>query len=249
MKKVNNNITTATDDITIDLDSACKWPSDALLKVYTDADAMQLFTDFEIMRSEYQNNKRIWQSAKGSGNPVRHSITACYRRKVGKNEYLFLYDSISTKDYFGNNIMHFVDTIGRWTKPHIARTYGINPASIRNTVSPENMKPTGSEPFIDGQSVTYDYPWEQALPSLIAFEKAGLLSPDCRFYAWAEGSGGNTKYGVSRWIDFISLPFEDLELLGKAGKRFDSIYEPGSTESVDKIRKIVKAEIEKGINL
>ena len=27
------------------------------------------------------------------------------------------------------------------------------------------------------------------------------------------------RYGVSTWEDFIGLPFEDLELLGKAGKK------------------------------
>ena len=71
-----------------------------------------------------------------------------------------------------------------------------------------------------------------------------IISPDCKFYAW-----GSVKYSVFNWEDFISLPFEDLELLGKAGKRFDGIYSKGDAASIDTIRKIVKSELEKNIRL
>jgi hypothetical protein len=54
---------------------------------------------------------------------------------------------------------------------------------------------------------------------------------------------------VSTWEDFIGLPFEDLELLGKAGKRFEGIYSLGDSNSVDTIRKIVKSELEKNIKI
>ena len=72
----------------------------------------------------------------------------------------------------------------------------------------------------------------------------GIISPDCNLYIW-----GSTKYKVHNWEDFISLPFADLELLGKAGNRFDGIYSKGDSASVDKIRQIVKSELENNIKI
>lgn len=134
--------------------------------------------------------------------------------------------------------------IGRWAKPHIARTYGINPGMIRTTMSAEDMQPKGSEPMIESYETVYDYPWEKIKPQLIKWMDEGIISPDCKFYAW-----GSTKYSVFNWEDFINLPFEDLELLGKAGKRFDGIYSSGDANSIATIRKIVRSELEKNIKI
>ena len=163
---------------------------------------MDIWVEYN-MRAEYQNNRRIWAASKGSHNKVKHSIFALYRRKVGRNEYLFFYDSISTKDYFGNSLMTPVE-IGRWAKPHIARTYGINPGMIRTSMSAEDMQPKGSEPMIDSYETIYDYPWEKIKPQVIKWMDEGIISPDCKFYAW-----GSTKYSVFNWEDFINLPFSD----------------------------------------
>ena len=110
---------------------------------------MDTWVDFNILPA-YQNNRRIWSASKGSGNPVRHSIFSLYRRKIGKSDDLFAYDSISTKDYFGNSLMTPVELF-RWSKPTFNRTYGINTATIKNTVKPEDMRPQPSEVFIEGQ--------------------------------------------------------------------------------------------------
>ena len=50
-------------------------------------------------------------------------------------------------------------------------------------------------------------------------------------------------------VETISLPFSDLELLGRAGKRFDGIYTKGDSASIETVRKIVKSELEKNIRL
>jgi hypothetical protein len=122
---------------------------------------MQIRWENDI-KPEYRNNLRIWQSAAGSGNKVKHSIFSLYRRKIGRKEFLFLYDTISVKDYFGNLISTPVE-IGRWQKVKITRTYGINPAAIKTSVSPENLKPQPSDPFIEGAETIYDYPWTPKL--------------------------------------------------------------------------------------
>ena len=236
-------MTKQTTKLEIDLDKAAHCPSDALVKCYTDADAMNGWIDYNI-KPEFVNNRRIWAASKGSGNKVRHSIFALYRRKIGRSESLFMYDSISTKDYFGNNLMTPVE-IGRWSKPTFSRTYGINPGTIRTSVSTENMKPTPSEASIEGHETVYDYPWTPKLvETLKQWYEEGIISPDVKMYAW-----GTTKYGVLRWEDFIGLPFEDLELLGKAGNRFDGIYRSGDANSIETIRNIVKSELEKNIKI
>jgi hypothetical protein len=230
-----------TTKLEIDLDAAAKCPSDALIKCYQDADAMDTWIDYNI-KPEYQNNRRIWAASKGSGNKVKHSIFALYRLKVGRNEYLFFYDSISTKDYFGNSLMTPVE-IGRWSKPTLSRTYGINPGTIKTTVSPEDMKPQPSEASIECHETIYDFPWTPKLvETLKQWYEEGIISPDCKFYAW-----GSTKYGVQRWEDFIGLSFQDLELLGQVGNRFNGIYSPGDAKSMETVRSIIKSELEKGI--
>jgi hypothetical protein len=135
--------------------------------------------------------------------------------------------------------------IGRWSKPSFNRTYGINPGTIKPSVSAENMRPQPSEASIESHETVYDYPWTPKLvETLKEWMDAGIISPDCKFYAW-----GSIKYGVTNWEDFIGLPFEDLELLGKAGNRFDGIYTKGDTASVGTVRKIVKSELEKNIKI
>ena len=189
------------ESLNIDLDAAAKCPSDALIKCYQDVGAMDGWIDYDI-KPEFVNNRRIWSASKGSGNAVRHSIFALYRRKVGRNEYLFAYDSISTKDYFGNNLMTPVE-IGRWSKPTFSRTYGINPGTIRTSVSTENMKPTPSEASIESHETVYDYPWTPKLvETLKQWYEEGIISPDVKMYAW-----GTTKYGVLNWEDFIGTIF------------------------------------------
>ena len=229
-----------TTKLEIDLDKAAHCPSEKLIQCYESAGAMDTWIDYNI-KPEYQNNRRIWAASKGSGNKVKHSIFALYRRKVGKNEHLFFYDSISTKDYFGNSLMTPVE-IGRWSKPTFNRTYGINTATIKNTVKPEDMRPQPSEVFIEGSETVYDYTFEQIKPTLIKWYEEGIISPDCKFYAW-----GSTKYGVARWEDFIGLSFQDLELLGQVGNRFNGIYSPGDPKSMETVRSIIKSELEKGI--
>ena len=147
-----------------------------------------------------------------------------------------------TKDYFGNLVMTPVE-IGRWSKPVFSRTYAINPNMIKSTMSAEDMKPKPSEPSIDGHETVYDYPWTPKLiEQLKSWYASGVISPNVNMYAW-----GDTKFKVNRWEDFISLPFEDLELLGQAGKRFDGIYTPGDAKSMETIESIIKSELEKGI--
>ena len=236
-------MTKQTTALQIDLDAAAKCPSDKLVKCYQDGDAMDIWIDYNI-KPEYQNNRRIWAASKGSGNKVKHSIFAMYRRKTPIGEFLFFYDSISTKDFFGNSLMTPVE-IGRFSKPIITRTYGINPGTIKSTMSAEDMNPKGSEPFIESSETVYDYPWTPKLvETLKQWYEDGIISPEVKFYAW-----GSVKYSVFNWEDFISLPFEDLELLGKAGKRFDGIYTKGDVASIDTIRKIVKSELEKNIKI
>lgn len=236
-------MTKQTTALQIDLDSAAKCPSDKLVKCYEDAGAMDSWVDYNI-KPEYQNNRRIWAASKGSGNKVKHSIFAMYRRKTPRGEFLFFYDSISTKDYFGNSLMTPVE-IGRWSKPSFHRTYGINPGTIKTSISAEDMRPQPSEASIESHETIYDYPWTPKLvETLKEWMETGVISPEAKFYAW-----GSTKWGVDNWADFISLPFEDLELLGRAGKRFEGIYTKGDSASVDTIRKIVKSELEKNIKI
>ena len=194
-----------TTKLEIDLDAAAKCPSDKLVKCYQDADAMNIWVEYNI-RAEYQNNRRIWAASKGSGNKVKHSIFALYRRKVGRSEYLFFYDSIRTKDFFGNSLMTPVE-IGRWSKPTITRQYGINPGTIKNTMNAEDMNPKASEPSIEGSETVYDYPWTPKLvETLKQWMAEGIISSEAKFYAW-----GSTKYSVTNWEDFVGLPFEDLD--------------------------------------
>ena len=95
--------------------------------------------------------------------------------------------------------------IGRFAKPIITRTYGINPGTIKTTISAEDMNPKGSEPFIKSSETVYDYPWTPKLvETLKQWYEDGIISPEVKFYAW-----GSVKYSVFNWEDFISLPFED----------------------------------------
>ena len=89
--------------------------------------------------------------------------------------------------------------IGRWAKPTFSRTYGINPGTIKTSVSAEDMKPQPSEASIEGSELVYDYEWTPKLAeTLKEWMETGLISPDCNFYVW-----GSTKYAVANWTDFI----------------------------------------------
>ena len=51
----------------------------------------------------------------------------------------------------------------RWAKPTISGTYGINPGTIKSTMSAEDMNPKGSEPSIESHETVYDQPWTPQL--------------------------------------------------------------------------------------
>ena len=55
--------------------------------------------------------------------------------------------------------------IGRWSKPTFNRTYGINTATIKNTVKPEDMRPQPSEVFIEGAKLSTITPLKRLNPN------------------------------------------------------------------------------------
>lgn len=45
----------------------------------------------------------------------------------------------------------------------------------------------------------------------------------------------------------VKTSIDDLVLLSRAGNRFDSLYTPGDPVSLNRIKDIVRSELEKGI--
>ena len=89
--------------ISIDLDEYVSCPHPEVVKSFREQNAEHMFisdTPAEV------NERRVFQASKASKKPVRHIITALYRRKLNSKEYLFGQEEIISRDYFNNVVMH-----------------------------------------------------------------------------------------------------------------------------------------------
>jgi len=124
--------------------------------------------------------------------------------------------------------------------PVIVRHKRINPYSIK---SDTQVAPTQSEPEIDHLETKYLWEFDKYKNQLEEWYKDGTISQDCKMYMWVD----ENKYKVTSFENFISLPADDLILLGRIGKRFEGVLKAGDVNSIEVLRSLVKEELQKGV--
>ena len=225
----------------INLDRDCVSPPKSLIDAYEKESATDIWKDRDL-KPEYRNNLRIHAASKGLGNKISKKIFYLMRRRFANSkEYHIFHISISTKDHWGNNLsipleLGFVDL------PVITRTYAFNPHSKRTTGSAEDMGPKASEPSIDGFETTYTYPWEQVKEQILAWRKDGTIVDTAKFAVWTD-----KRYSVPSFEHWLNLSVDDIVMLNMAGNRFDALYDKGDPVSLEKVKDIIRSELQKGV--
>lgn len=220
----------------IDLDRV--WtPHELVTNAYKEADA--LFFQHE---SRYINEARIWTASKASNPPAKigHNIFTLYRKRVGNREFLLFHEKLWTTDYF-QNILDWSRYLGMVEIPVIVKKRGINVAAIRSDT--DKVSPTDGPPEIHNLEKKYLWEFSKYKNQLEQWYKDGVISPDCHMYCWVD----ENKYKVTSFENFVSLPIEDLILLGKIGRRFEGVLKPGDYNSIETLRSLVKEELQKGM--
>lgn len=217
-----------------------KNPNPAILATYKEANAMELFWPH---RPEYKNEERIFLSSKASGKPVKHEITGIYRKQLpGGKEYVFFFEHLVTKDYFGNVVDH-TRLVGRYEKPVIQHHFGLNQGSIKaNSDINEMMKPEQHLPEVESTETVHEFEFEKIKPQLIKWHDDGIINNNTKLYAWAS----NIKYSKPyTWKEWLELPMDDLVLLGKVGNKFTGILKTQdmTKEILDAFRNTAKDTI------
>lgn len=93
---------------------------------------------------------------------------------------------------------------------------------------------------VSGMEDYYEYTYPEIREQLIEWYKKGIIDDNTQLYAQID-----TKYSVNRWNDFINMDLDDLVLMGRAGKRFESLLsgQPITKEILSALREKLKTEV------
>lgn len=233
---------TTVKQMQIDLEKDCISPRQEIVDAYTKADSLDSWVDRDIL-PEYRNNARLRAAAKGSGHKTTRKIFQLYRKRLSNGtEWLIFHISLATKDTWGNSLTMPL-LLGVYDLPQFDRTYSFNPYSRKTTGdNPEEMGPTPSASFINGHETIYTYPWEQVKEQILSWRKDGTIADTAKFLVWTD-----KKYSVPSFENWFNLSVDDNILLNLSGNRFDSLYDKGDPISLEKVKDIIRSELQKGV--
>lgn len=213
-------------------------PSPQLIKTFEDANAIDLFVDKD-MRSEYVNEKRIMNAANSSKKPIKHKITVCVRKKVGKTEYCYFLNHMLALDYFGNKL-DWTRKIGTYERPVFTENRALTMAAPK---SDGTMEPQRTNIEVESVEEVFDYPWEQIQQQLREWKESGVIDDNSKFYVvTADGK----KYAKPfTYEEFTELSLEDLVVLGEHDRKYDGLLRSmgPTTEMISIIRQKIKEEL------
>ena len=134
--------------------------------------------------------------------------------------------------------------LGSYELPIFERTYSFNPYSRKTTGdNPEDMGPTPSvDSFINGHETIYTYPWEQVKEQILSWRTDGTIVDSAKFLVWTD-----KKYSVPSFENWFNLSVDDNIMLNMAGNRFDALYDKGDAVSLEKVKDIIRSELQKGV--
>ena len=192
---------------------------------------------------EYRNNARLQAASKGSGHKISRKIFQLYRKRLANgSEWLIFHITLATKDAWGN-ILSMPLLLGSYELPIFERTYSFNPYSRKTTGdSPEDMGPTPSATFINGHDTKYTYPLEQVKEQILAWRADGTITDTAKFLVWTD-----KNYSVPSFENWFNLSVDDNIMLNMAGNRFDALYHKGDAVSLEKVKDIIRSELQKGL--
>jgi hypothetical protein len=107
---------------------------------------------------------------------------------------------------------------------------------------PEDMGPTPSAVFIEDYEKIYTYPWEQVKDQILAWRSDGTIVDTTRFYVWTD-----KRYTVPSFANWFNLSVDENIMLNSAGNRFDALYDKGDPVSLEKVKDIIRSELQKGV--
>ncbi len=243
-----NKLTTTTKQeqpqLKINLDQQFN-PRPELVRAYKDANVQ--FLDLDLGKAVYQNEARVFQAAKVSKKPVKHSIQSIYRKRVLNKEYVWLHEHLIAFDYFNNEI-DFTREILKWERPIFKRTFGINPASLKTQDQMKELQPEQITTEILNHETVYEYEFKDVLPQLKEWFEQKLISEHCNYYA-VESDG--KKYSVKNFQQFTELSMDDLVLLNIHSKKYAGVFQTGELthQPIDEILQHIRAKIKAEISI
>jgi hypothetical protein len=227
--------------IKIDLDKDCISPRKEIVDAYEKNGATNTWTDKDI-KPEYRANLRIHAASKGSGKPIVKKIFTLYRKRLANGtEWLIFHISLATKDTWGNTLSMPL-LLGFYDLPQFNRTYSFDPYTKRTTSGPEDMGPTPSAAFIDGYETIYTYEWNSVKDQILQWRKDGTIIDSAKFLVWTD-----KKYSVPSFEIWFNLSVDDNIMLNMAGNRFDALYNNGDAVSLEKVKDIIRSELQKNV--
>ena len=227
--------------IKIDLDKDTISPRKEIVDAYEKAGANDIWTDRDI-KPEYRANLRIHAAAKGSGNKISKKIFTLYRKRLSNgSEWLIFHISIATKDHWGNSLMMPL-LLGMYDIPTFNRTFSFDPYQKHTTSGPEDMGPTPSAAFVDGFETIYTYEWNSVKDQILAWRQDGIIVDSAKFIVWSD-----KKYSVPSFENWFNLSVDDNIMLNMAGSRFDALYDKGDPVSLEKVKEIIRSELQKSV--
>ena len=96
--------------------------------------------------------------------------------------------------------------------------------------------------MIEGFERKYTYPWEQVKDQILQWRKDGPITQDANFTVWTD-----KKYSVPSFENWFNLSVDDNIMLNMAGNRFDALYDKGDADSLEKVKDIIRSELQKGV--
>ena len=228
--------------IKIDLDKDCISPSKLIVDAYEKAGATDMWIPERDMKPEYRANLRLHAASRGSGKKISKKIFSLYRRRLANgSEWLIFHIQLSTKDGWNNSLgmpleLGFVDV------PLFDRTYAYNPHTRTTTGEAQDMGPTASAPYIDGYETQYQYPFEQVKDQILTWRADGTIVDSAKFAVWTD-----KRYSVPSFENWLNLSVDDNIMLNMAGNRFDALYDKGDPVSLEKVKDIIRSELQKGV--
>ena len=88
----------------------------------------------------------------------------------------------------------------------------------------------------------YTYPWEQVKDQILQWRKDGTIVDTAKFLVWTD-----KKYSVPSFENWFSLSVDDNIMLNMAGNRFDALYDKGDAVSLEKVKDIIRSELQKNV--
>ena len=70
----------------------------------------------------------------------------------------------------------------------------------------------------------------------------GTIVDTARFHVWTD-----RRYSVPSFENCLNLSVDDNVMLNMAGNRFDALYDKGDPVSLEKVKDIIRSELQNGV--